>query len=138
MERLKHQPESLPCLRVKRIYAPPSDEDGTRILVDRLWPRGVKRHSGVVDLWFKDVAPTSSLRRWFAHDPGLWEEFVRRYFAELEQHPQAWLPLIELTARDRITLLYAAKDKRHNNAVALADYLIRHMAPTGGSHQLDG
>lgn len=130
MEYSTVQTENSPCLRIKRVYDTPSDEDGTRILVDRLWPRGMKRDAGVVDLWLKDVAPTPSLRRWFSHDPSRWSEFVRRYFAELDQRRQTLAPLLELATQDCITLLYAAKDERRNNAVALARYLVRCNAVT--------
>lgn len=109
--------------KIRRCYDPPEADDGQRILIDRLWPRGVRRQDLAADLWLKEIAPSNELRHWFGHDPTRWEEFRRRYFAELDANPE---PLAKL--RDRITigpvtLLFAAKDEAHNNAVALRDYL---------------
>jgi len=107
-------------VRIKRAYDPPSNEDGTRILVDRLWPRGLKRDEAKIDLWLKDVAPSAELRRWFAHDPVKWPEFQQRYRAELAGN--AMLDeLLVLTTRHprRVTLLFAARDTIHNHAAVL-------------------
>jgi len=110
-------------IRIKRAYEPPEPEDGNRILVDRLWPRGIEKKRLKLDSWYKDVAPTSELRKWFSHDPAKWDEFRRRYFAELDSNPAAWGPVADLARRGTVTLLYSAKDEGHNNAVALRDYL---------------
>lgn len=110
-------------IRTARVYEPPKQNDGHRILVDRIWPRGVKKDEVQLDGWMKDVAPSTELRRWFGHDPGRWREFRRRYFAELDSRPQAWRELLDLYRDGVVTLLYAAKDEDHNNAVALQAYL---------------
>ncbi|HQD25592.1 MULTISPECIES: DUF488 domain-containing protein [Methanoculleus] len=110
-------------LRTKRIYEEPSEDDGTRILVDRLWPRGLSKEKAVVDRWEKDLAPSNELRRWFGHDPAKWEEFLRRYRAELEEKEETLAKLQREAAEGTVTLLYAAKDEEHNNAVALKRYL---------------
>lgn len=110
-------------IKVKRVYDPPSPEDGKRFLVDRLWPRGVKKETLQVDGWLKDVAPSDELRRWFGHDPAKWEEFQRRYFAELEAKPDAWRPLLQAAWQGNVTLLFSARDEVHNNAVALKNFL---------------
>lgn len=110
-------------IRVKRVYAPPAPDDGIRVLVERLWPRGLKREALRLDEWLKEVAPSDGLRRWFAHDPTRWEEFQRRYFAELDGNPETWKPLVEIARRGNLTLLYSARDVEHNSAVALQRYL---------------
>jgi uncharacterized protein YeaO (DUF488 family) len=110
-------------IHTKRVYELPSSEDGARFLVDRLWPRGVKKEQLRLDGWYKDVAPSSQLRTWFGHNPDRWKEFKQRYFAELDRNPEAWLPLVELAHGLNITLLYSARDQEHNNAVALKEYL---------------
>lgn len=110
-------------LRTKRIYEEPSEDDGTRILVDRLWPRGLSKEKAVVDRWEKDLAPSNELRRWFGHDPAKWEESLRRYRAELEEKEETLAKLQREAAEGTVTLLYAAKDEEHNNAVALKRYL---------------
>lgn len=110
-------------IRVKRVYEPPSPDDGRRILVDRLWPRGTRKDSLRLDSWAKDVAPSDELRRAFCHDPRRWAEFKRRYFAELDEKPQAWRPILEAARQATVTLLYAARDAEHNNALALQAYL---------------
>ncbi|NUM53416.1 MAG: DUF488 domain-containing protein [Candidatus Hydrogenedentes bacterium] len=112
-------------LRVKRIYEPPSNQDGLRILVDRLWPRGLKKETCKLDNWLKEVAPSDKLRRWFGHDPARWEEFQRRYFEELDERPDVRQAVKELAREKTVTLLYAAHDPQHNNAVALKNYLQR-------------
>jgi len=110
-------------IRVKRVYGPARREDGRRFLVDRLWPRGIKRESLSLDAWVKEVAPSDTLRRWFAHDPYRWDEFRRRYAAELDQRPEAWGPILEAARTGTVTLVYGARDSRHNNGVALKGYL---------------
>ncbi len=116
---------------LKRAYEGASESDGARFLVERLWPRGVKKQDLKLDGWLKDVAPSSDLRHWFAHDPGKWREFKRRYVRELEQHADAWGPLLAHARRGRVTLVYSAHDTEHNNAVVLRDFLeakLRHGA----------
>lgn len=112
-------------VRLKRAYEPASAEDGVRILVDRLWPRGLSKSNAAIDQWLKEVAPSTELRRWFGHDPDRWDEFRRRYQAELSRNPE---PLAELRAMARkgtVTLVYAAHDEHHNQAVVLRDLLMR-------------
>lgn len=108
---------------LKRIYELPEPGDGFRILVDRLWPRGVSKSAAHIDLWLKDVAPSTTLRKWFDHDPLKWIEFRDRYFLELHHNPEAVEHLTEHMHRGVVTLVYAAKDKEHNQAVALKEYL---------------
>lgn len=115
-------------IRIKRVYEPPSPRDGARFLVDRVWARGRTREALKIDGWAKDAAPSTALRRWFGHDPRKWDEFRRRYFAELDSKPEAWRPLVEAARRRTVTLLYGARDEAHNNAVALKDYLERKAA----------
>ncbi|MDD3857828.1 MAG: DUF488 domain-containing protein [Methanoculleus sp.] len=110
-------------LRIKRIYAEPSADDGTRVLVDRLWPRGVSKEEAKIDRWEKDLAPTNELRKWFGHDPAKWEEFLRRYRAELEGKEELLARLRQEATDGTVTLLYAAKDEEQNNAVALKRYI---------------
>lgn len=108
---------------LKRAYEPPEPSDGFRILVDRLWPRGVSKSSAHIDLWLKDIAPSTALRKWFDHDPLKWIEFRDRYFLELSRNPEAVGQLTEQLHRGVVTLVYGAKDKEHNQAVALKAYL---------------
>lgn len=111
-------------MRIRRIYEPAEADDGLRVLVDRLWPRGLKKEQAAVDLWLKEVAPSHELRRWFGHAPARWEEFRRRYRQELAARPEALSPLLErLRQGQRLTLLYAARDDRFNNAAALREVL---------------
>ena len=110
-------------IRVKRIYQPASAEDGVRVLVDRMWPRGLSKERARVDHWFREVSPSAPLRKWFRHDPAKWDEFKRRYFEELDQAADAVARLRGLANGQTVTLLYAAKDEEHNNAVALRQYL---------------
>ena len=113
------------AVALKRVYEPAEPEDGTRVLVDRLWPRGLRKDKADLDLWAKDVAPSDTLRRWFAHKPERWKEFEKRYRAELaalEAQPQVEA-LRAMTRKGRVTLLYAARDESMNNAVVLRDYL---------------
>lgn len=112
-----------PAVQVKRAYEPPSKGDGVRVLVDRLWPRGLNRAHSAIDLWLKDIAPSVGLRRWFKHQPERWSEFVRRYSEELDGKPASVAALIGAARRGRVTLLFGARDQRRNNAVALHRYL---------------
>lgn len=119
------------AIRIKRAYEPPERGDGARVLVDRLWPRGLKKDAASLTLWLKDIAPSASLRQWFGHDPARWREFGRRYRAELS-HNAALGQLGALLARGPVTLLYAAHDEKHNNAIVLADYLGTHPVSRHG------
>ncbi|MCK8519650.1 DUF488 domain-containing protein [Methanoculleus sp. 7T] len=110
-------------IRIKRIYEEPSEDDGLRVLVDRLWPRGISKERALIDRWEKDLAPTTELRRWFGHDPAKWEEFLQRYRAELEGREELLTRLQHEANDGTVTLLYAAKDEEHNNAVALKRYI---------------
>ena len=110
-------------IQVKRVYDPPDTEDGVRFLVDRLWPRGIKRESLQIEGWLKDAAPSDTLRRWFGHEPAKWKEFRRRYFMELENNRAALRPLLDIARQNNVTLLYSAKNIKYNNAVALKEYL---------------
>ena len=113
-------------IQIKRVYDPSSRTDGTRLLVERLWPRGVKKTSLEIKSWLKDVAPSAELRKWFSHDPAKWNEFRSRYFAELEANPDAWQPIMEAANHGTVTLIYSSHDTEHNNAVALKEFLNRH------------
>jgi len=113
-------------LAIKRAYDPPSPKDGARFLVDGLWPRGVKKTDLQIETWLKDVAPSRALRQSVAHDPKKWPEFKRRYFKELDARPESWELLRKAAHRGRVTLVYAAHDAEHNNAVALKEYLETH------------
>jgi uncharacterized protein YeaO (DUF488 family) len=110
-------------VQVKRAYEPPSKQDGIRVLVDRLWPRGLNKAQASIDLWLKDIAPSVGLRRWFKHQPERWSEFVRRYSEELDGKPAAIAALVGASRCGRVTLLFGARDERRNNAVALHHYL---------------
>ena len=108
---------------LKRVYDRPEPTDGPRFLVERLWPRGMKKATLQMALWLKEVAPSAALRRWFGHDPAKWADFQRRYGSELDRHPEAWQPIVEAAHRGNVTLLYSARDTAHNNAVALKAYV---------------
>lgn len=110
-------------LRLKRVYEPLEEDDGLRVLVDRLWPRGRKKDEAAIDLWLKDIAPSAELRQWFGHVPGKWQEFRRRYRAELSGRASEIETLRKHAGRARVTLLYGARDKEHNQAVVLKEYL---------------
>jgi len=120
--------ESL-SLRVKRIYEPPAEEDGLRFLVDRLWPRGMKKQACQLDAWLKELAPSTELRRWFGHDAARWDEFCRRYVAELDQRPDDCQAVVEQARQQPVTLLYAARDPEHHHALVLEHYL-QQFAPS--------
>jgi len=108
---------------IKRAYEPPAPEDGERILIDRLWPRGVSKERAAIDEWMKELAPSTELRRWFGHDPAKWDEFRKRYRAELAAQRDALHALAKRGARKRITLVYGARDEEHNDAVVLREVL---------------
>ncbi len=112
-------------IRLKRAYERAERSDGTRLLVERLWPRGIKKTELRLDGWLKDAAPSTELRRWFSHDPAKWDEFRRRYAGELEAAPEAWAPILEAGRHGAVTLVYSSHDTEHNNAVALREYLER-------------
>lgn len=123
-------------MRLKRAYEPPHADDGARILVDRLWPRGVAKHEAAIDRWMKDLAPSAELRQWFGHDPARWIEFRRRYAAEVRARPELLDELRALARAGVVTLVYAARDEAHNDAVVLRDVLLGRAAPRaprGGS-----
>jgi len=114
-------------IRVKRIYEPPRTGDGARVLVDRLWPRALRKEAAALTSWHRDVAPSPPLRSWFGHDPARWQVFRARYRAELDANAEALVPLRELARAGPLTLLYGARDGVHNHAVVLADYLREHL-----------
>ncbi len=109
---------------LKRAYEAPAHDDGYRVLVDRLWPRGVSKANARIDLWLKEVAPSTALRQWFGHDPAKWAEFRKRYRAELKGNP-AWAQLESLSHQKKLTLVYAARDQVHNEAAVLQELLER-------------
>jgi len=110
-------------IAVKRVYEPATKADGQRVLVDRVWPRGLSKEKAALTLWLKDIAPTTELRKWFGHEPERWEEFRKRYRAELEGKDEPLRELAALLEHGQVTLLYGAHEERYNNAVVLADYL---------------
>lgn len=112
-------------LRLKRAYVPAEPEDGVRILVDRLWPRGVSKAKAALDDWMKEIAPSAALRQWFGHDPGRWPEFQRRYNSELQQHTEDLDRIRALAKKQTVTLVYGAQDEEHNDAVVLRDVLLK-------------
>ena len=120
-------------LALKRVYENAAPEDGVRFLVEKLWPRGIKKTDLKMDAWLKGVAPSDALRRWFAHDPKKWPEFRRRYFGELASQPEAWEPIRSAARHGRVTLVYSSHDTEHNNAVALKEYLQAHMGQKKGT-----
>ncbi len=110
-------------IKLKRVYSSVDKDDGVRVLVDRVWPRGISKDKLQADIWLKDVAPSTELRKWFHHDRSKWQEFKEKYFAELQDKTEAVEKLFELGKEQQVTLLYAAKDTEYNHAVALRDYL---------------
>jgi uncharacterized protein YeaO (DUF488 family) len=114
-------------IRIKRAYEPPARGDGHRFLVERLWPRGMRKEELPLQAWVKAVAPSTTLRKWFGHRPERWKEFQRRYHRELDAHRDAWSPILEAGRRGTATLVYSAHDREHNAAVALRDYLAKRM-----------
>ena len=109
--------------KIKRVYEPYDKSDGTRILIDRLWARGLTKEKAKFDLWLKDIAPSADLRKWFGHDPAKWEEFKKRYFMELKNKTDLINAIKDKLKEGTVTLVYGAKDKKHNDAVALKEYL---------------
>ena len=116
-------------ISLKRVYDAPNKSDGCRVLVDRLWPRGLNKQSAKVDYWIQDVAPSAPLRKWFAHDPEKWTEFKKRYFRELKDSADEVKRIRALAKQGTVTLLFGARDEKHNNAVALKIYLARRGRP---------
>ncbi len=110
-------------IHIKRVYVAPAKEDGFRVLVDHLWPRGVKKEAAAIDEWLKAIAPSTELRKWFGHDPEKWEEFKRRYFSELDENRETVAQLAKKAKTEKVTLVFSAKEERFNNAVALKEYL---------------
>lgn len=110
-------------IRLKRAYEPPESDDGFRVLVDRLWPRGVSKRAARIDLWLKEIAPSAALRQWFGHDPAKWNEFRARYFRELQKNGAAVEQLMTHARHGTVTLVYGAKDQEHNDAAALKEFL---------------
>ena len=120
-------------VKLKRAYEPVDLEDGTRILIDRLWPRGVSKVEAALDQWMKEIAPSTELRKWFGHDPGRWEEFCRRYSAELKQNAELLSDLRSLAHQGLITLVYSAHDEVHNDAIVLRDVILGRPVPHASS-----
>lgn len=114
-------------IQLKRVYEASSGTDGARFLVERLWPRGIKKSSLEIEAWLKDAAPSAGLRKWFSHDPARWNEFRKRYSAELKVSPGSWLPILEAARSGIVTLIYSSHDQEHNNAVALKEFLEQHL-----------
>jgi uncharacterized protein YeaO (DUF488 family) len=110
-------------IKLKRAYDPASQTDGTRLLVERLWPRGLSKEKLKLDGWIREVAPTTELRKWFGHDPAKWRKFRIRYFRELDSEPESWRSIVSLARQGTVTLVYSSHDEEHNNAVALREYL---------------
>jgi uncharacterized protein YeaO (DUF488 family) len=111
-------------IRLKRAYQPAAADDGTRILVDRLWPRGLKKSDAAIERWLKDIAPSTALRQWFAHDPARWPEFRRRYAAEIRRHPDQLAELRAIARKGPVTLIFSARDELRNDAVVLRNVLL--------------
>ncbi len=114
-------------VRIKRAYDPPERGDGRRLLVERLWPRGMKKETLALDGWLKEVAPSTELRQWFGHRVERWAEFRLSYRRELDENPAGWRPILEAAGRGPVTLLYSARDTEHNGALVLQEYLIDHL-----------
>lgn len=114
-------------LKIKRVYEADEASDGVRFLVERLWPRGLKKEKLKMKAWLKDVSPSPGLRTWFRHDPDKWEEFQQRYRMELESNPEAWQPILEEAEDGDVTLLYSARDTEHNSALLLKSFLEEKM-----------
>lgn len=110
-------------IKLKRVYELPEKSDGTRVLVERLWPRGLSKEKASVDLWVKEAAPSTELRKWFNHDPSKWDTFKERYFEELESNPGATKQIVELIGKGTVTFVFASREERYNNSAALIEYL---------------
>lgn len=125
-------------IQLKRVYEEAGPHEGRRFLVERLWPRGIRKAELQAVVWEKEAGPSTDLRKWFNHDPSRWEEFQRKYFAELDTRPQAWEPILKTAEHGTVTLLYSSHDTEHNNAVALKRYLeakLSHMATHTATHR---
>lgn len=120
-------------IRLKRVYDQPDAKDGSRFLIERLWPRGVRKASLQVDGWLKDAGPSHELRKWFSHDPKKWDEFRHRYFLELDHNREAWTPILTAAHQGTVTLLFSSHDTEHNNAVALKQYVESQMGKKKGA-----
>ncbi len=118
-------------IQIKRVYQPAARGDGRRFLVERLWPRGMKKEALVADGWMKEVAPSTKLRQWFGHEVERWNEFCKLYRNELDANPSAWTPLLKAARRGKVTLLYSARDTLHNGALVLRDHLLSRMTSRG-------
>lgn len=110
-------------IRVKRVYEPAAKADGTRYLVDRVWPRGIKKDAVSIEAWLKELGPSTELRKWFGHDPKRWAAFKKRYFKELRAKEELWAPVRSAARKRTVTLVYSARDEEHNQAVALKEFL---------------
>jgi uncharacterized protein YeaO (DUF488 family) len=114
-------------IHLKRAYDTAQPSDGKRFLIERLWPRGVKKTALPIEAWLKDAGPSTELRKWFSHDPAKWDEFRKRYFQELTANPDAWGPILQAAQHGTVTLIYSSHDTEHNNAVALQEFLNRRL-----------
>lgn len=114
-------------INVKRVYDPASRKDGTRFLVDRLWPRGLSKEDAKIKAWFKDASPSTALRTWYSHEPAKWPEFQKRFTKELEVNAPAWEPILEAARKGVVTLLFSSRELERNNAVALKSFLDRRL-----------
>lgn len=126
-------------IQLKRVYEKHEPHDGTRFLVERLWPRGLGKADVHMDGWQKEAGPSGRLRKWFSHDPAKWTDFQQKYFAELEQRPEAWQPILDAARRGAVTLLYSSHDTEHNNAIALKRFLeakLAHRRTTVASNRI--
>lgn len=118
-------------VRLKRPYEPPAASDGTRVLIDRLWPRGVRKDAAALDLWLKDIGPSTELRKWFGHEPSRWAEFRRRYADEIAQKPQLLPQLRDIARQGVLTMVYSANDEQHNDALVLQELILHPPTATG-------
>lgn len=118
-------------VRLKRPYEPPAASDGTRVLIDRLWPRGVRKDAAALDLWLKDIGPSTELRKWFGHEPSRWAEFRRRYADEIAQKPQLLAQLRDIARQGVLTMVYSAHDVQHNDALVLQELILHPPTATG-------
>jgi uncharacterized protein YeaO (DUF488 family) len=118
-------------IKLKRVYEPVAPDDGRRFLVDRIWPRGVRKEALGIDAWVKEAGPSTELRKWFGHDPSRWTEFRQRYYRDLEAHPEVLEPLVDAARKGDVTLLYSARDTQHNQAVVIKDFLQSLIGPAG-------
>jgi uncharacterized protein YeaO (DUF488 family) len=125
-------------IQLKRVYEKPAPHDGIRFLIERLWPRGVRKTDVHMNGWQKEAGPSTELRKWFSHDPDKWVEFQQKYFAELKERPDAWEPILEAAKHGTVTLLYSSHDTEHNNAVALQRFIeaqLAHRSAAGAAHR---